>query len=301
MHQRIPSLIIALLMLLIPIAAQAVQFGWQPLPDGGIEYLVQVEPELLDSFRQEGFTSDIPAGLQRELRSIRITVGDGKLPNQGDVIGPKAVSTATKPRPIAATNTASTPSASLPSTQPTGNPTAAAPQSTPASGPPPETTASTFNELNLPPPPAAYEPPSQPKKDIPPDDTPRPLSSLPFFHSGQTKKIEGSNPSGNTPNTTPRLTANEAPSGEPRSFRSDPLAMDAAKPTMTDAAFPADKSAGNPTAGSTSKPWLPLMAALLGLFASVGANVYLAWIHQGVRVKYQALVRRMQVNTVAAT
>ena len=29
--------------------AQAVQFGWQELNGGGIEYIVQVEPELLDS------------------------------------------------------------------------------------------------------------------------------------------------------------------------------------------------------------------------------------------------------------
>ena len=67
--------------------AGAVDFGWQTVSGGGIEYLVQVEPELIDSFRQEGFTSEVPAGL-RDIRRIRITVGKGQLPNQGDLTGP---------------------------------------------------------------------------------------------------------------------------------------------------------------------------------------------------------------------
>src|SRR5262249_18411400 len=74
--------------LLIPAAARAVTFGWQELPEGGIEYLVQVEPDLLDSFHKEGFTSDIPKGL-RDIRRIRIVVGVGQLPHQGDINGPQ--------------------------------------------------------------------------------------------------------------------------------------------------------------------------------------------------------------------
>ena len=67
--------------------AGAVDFGWQTLSGGGIEYIVQVEPQLIDSFRQEGFTSEVPAGL-RDIRRIRIEVGNERLPNQGDLTGP---------------------------------------------------------------------------------------------------------------------------------------------------------------------------------------------------------------------
>jgi len=63
-----------------------VQWGWQPIADGGREYIVQVEPQLadLDSFRKDGFSSDIPPTL-RDVRRIRIVVGSDPLPNQGEI------------------------------------------------------------------------------------------------------------------------------------------------------------------------------------------------------------------------
>src|SRR5437762_1354915 len=54
--------------------AKAVDFGWKELPGGGIEYQVQVEPELISTFEKQGFSSEIPAGL-RDIRAIRITTG----------------------------------------------------------------------------------------------------------------------------------------------------------------------------------------------------------------------------------
>ncbi len=72
-------LFLAALALLSMVArAGAVEFGWQTLGGGGIEYIVQVEPELIDSFRQEGFSSDVPAGL-RDIRRIHIVVGSGQI------------------------------------------------------------------------------------------------------------------------------------------------------------------------------------------------------------------------------
>ena len=71
------------------VTAQAVHMGWQVLPDGGIEYLVQVEPDLLDSFIRDGgcASSELPPTL-RDIRSIRILVGNEKLPNQDNLAGP---------------------------------------------------------------------------------------------------------------------------------------------------------------------------------------------------------------------
>jgi hypothetical protein len=67
---------------LLALAATGVQFGSEALPGGGNTYIVQVEPELIDSFRKEGFASDVPPGL-RDIRRIEIRVGAGTLPNQG--------------------------------------------------------------------------------------------------------------------------------------------------------------------------------------------------------------------------
>ena len=59
-----------------------IDVGWQPLPDGGVEYIIQIEPEMLDTLRRgEDLGSDIPSNL--DVRSYRITVGTGKLPRKG--------------------------------------------------------------------------------------------------------------------------------------------------------------------------------------------------------------------------
>ncbi len=68
--------------ILLSLAAAGVQFGSESLPGGGNSYIVQVEPELIDTFRKEGFTSDVPPGL-RDIRRIEIRVGNAPLPNQG--------------------------------------------------------------------------------------------------------------------------------------------------------------------------------------------------------------------------
>jgi hypothetical protein len=68
------------------VLASAIDWGWQPMADGGREYIVQVEPQLtdIDAFRKEGFSSDIPPQL-RDIRRIRIVVGSDPLPNQGEI------------------------------------------------------------------------------------------------------------------------------------------------------------------------------------------------------------------------
>jgi len=48
-----------------------------------------------------------------------------------------------------------------------------------------------------------------------------------------------------------------------------------------------------------AKPWMPLMLALLALFASLAANVYLVWLHQEIRFKYFSLLRRLPDGSVS--
>jgi hypothetical protein len=261
----------AVILLVSP--AEAVDFGWQPLSEGGIEYQVQIEPQLVDSFRREGYTSEVPPGL-RDIRRIHITVGSERLPNQGDLQGPK-VTKATPP----ASDTKSDSKVveqSLPPAQP-----------------------QTFGE-------------TEPKREVPQtDDTtkktatesPPPLLdssrpvTLPFFQSAPAKKVASE--TADTPEK-PKLKPYEGPAiavaDKEESSRSHWKSVEAGMPATPG-------SSGSPSNSppvAVSKPWGVLMFVLLVLFASLGANVYLAWIHQEVRLKYRALVTEMHGGSAAA-
>jgi hypothetical protein len=74
--------------MLLAAAALGIDYGWQPRDEGGLEYLIQIEPELLDALRAgEAIRSDLPPAL-RHVRSYRITVGRGELPRVGDLAPP---------------------------------------------------------------------------------------------------------------------------------------------------------------------------------------------------------------------
>lgn len=69
-------------LVLVCSAALGIEVGWRPLPDGGLEYLVQIEPELLETLREgQVLQSDVPPQL-RDIRRWRISVGRGRLPRQ---------------------------------------------------------------------------------------------------------------------------------------------------------------------------------------------------------------------------
>ncbi len=72
-------------MLLLAAASFGVDFGWQPIAGGGVEYIIQIEPELLESLAsgRADIVSEIPPFL-RGVRSYRITVGTGPLPHHGE-------------------------------------------------------------------------------------------------------------------------------------------------------------------------------------------------------------------------
>ena len=59
-----------------------VDAGWQPLPDGGVQYLIQIEPQLLETLASgEPIQSDVPSFV-KDVRSYRITVGTAELPRE---------------------------------------------------------------------------------------------------------------------------------------------------------------------------------------------------------------------------
>jgi hypothetical protein len=68
------------LLVLVTTAALGVEVGWQPLPGGGHEYTIQIEPQLLGVLERgtEEIFSDVPPEI--DVRRYRITVGTGQLP-----------------------------------------------------------------------------------------------------------------------------------------------------------------------------------------------------------------------------
>lgn len=58
----------------------AVDFGWQPRQDGGVECVIQIEPELIEALEQGRVViNEIPPHL-KNVRSFRVQVGRGELP-----------------------------------------------------------------------------------------------------------------------------------------------------------------------------------------------------------------------------
>jgi len=66
------------LLVLVAAATLGVEVGWEPLPEGGHEYTIQLEPQLLHVLqRGNDLVSDVPP--QLHIRRYRVTVGTGKL------------------------------------------------------------------------------------------------------------------------------------------------------------------------------------------------------------------------------
>jgi len=69
-------------MLCVATVALGIDVGWRPLPSGGIEYIIQLEPEVLEALKSgEPIESAVLPEVEN-IRAYRITVGRGKLPRQ---------------------------------------------------------------------------------------------------------------------------------------------------------------------------------------------------------------------------
>ena len=56
-----------------------VDVGWRPLPTGGVEYIIQIDPQELSLIRREEAESAVPAEV-KDIRRHRIVIGTDKLP-----------------------------------------------------------------------------------------------------------------------------------------------------------------------------------------------------------------------------
>jgi hypothetical protein len=233
--------LVGLIYFAVASTALAVGYGWQELPDGGIEFLFRVEPGLLETVPLA--TAELPRGIP-EIRRIRVILTADKLPNEG-----------TLPKPVA---------------EPAKGPSGEA-----APSPKPEAQQGIKDKITgLPPPPdtlpTAYTD-SPPARPIENQSTGIGFSTRADHN---TEKRPAAAETG-TPDQTqpPHLDGKELPKEGDKHFKVE---------------LP------------ESRPWLPLTGALVALFASLGANAYLAWIHQSLRSNYRSLLARMKGDSAAA-
>jgi hypothetical protein len=85
--------------LLLTAASTGVDYGWQRTEDGALEYIIQVEPALLEALAAgEPIISEIHPDA-RGVRRFRILVGNAQLPREGLPIAPTAVAPLPGPMP----------------------------------------------------------------------------------------------------------------------------------------------------------------------------------------------------------
>ncbi len=308
-----------------------VDVGWRPLPEGGLEYIIQIEPELLRSLeRGQPIASDVPLIL-RDIRRYRIQVGNGPLPQEGPLDAPQPGAEPEAPRPAALPGPAASaeleeaprfiaqaPSAAPPARPQRSTPAVAATESPKAAEPEAADTAKEVAEEkvaaeevvdpfagdNAEPTPAAAEPTA----DVPPPSEDKDAGKDkeeegPFLSAKAAEEAAASPAVADRPPQLPakspdadKLAQNDAPSERTVQKVADGV------PAGDDPPLRGGEAAGQRGSGSASeaavpaepdKPWVWLTLALMGLAASTTVNVYQGLLHLNLRTKYRGLVRKL--------
>jgi hypothetical protein len=287
----------------MPTAAWGVEYGWQPVAGGGIEYIIQIEPEMLDALKEgEDIFSDLPPATAN-IRGYRITVGTGKLPHQGEPLPIE------RPDETDARTSAAAPFGSpLPAgfDQPLPGPDFDSVESGQA-GPPreflPATARGASRLVAIPggprlggPANAQTDEPAEDDLDSSEAETDPAAQSTPRSDSDDDRGDADAAGSGGTGDRPPAFAGGESPMLSNKDRDRD-VAWAGGNRDEHSASDEQGASGGEETedaAGNLAgqKPWLPLSLTLLGLFASLGANVYLVWIAAGLRRRYRSVIHR---------
>jgi hypothetical protein len=233
--------------------AFGVDAGWRRLPEGGFEYVIQIEPETLDALKAgEDIFSDVPPGV-RDVRSYRITVGTGELVREGELEG--------------APSTPDSPESQPPESHP--------PESRSPESQPPESQSPAEAQ----PPPEAERPPEGPTPDPDAAATAEPSA-------GEQGDLEARWPGAPRELVPPDDTS---PLSEPPEKAVAFMQEDAEPPgpAAAQGGVNASKEA------EPAKPWLPLTLAVAACFGSLGGMLYLGWIAWGYRRQYRMLLERL--------
>ncbi|MCC7083786.1 MAG: hypothetical protein IT427_02130 [Pirellulales bacterium] len=311
------SLFTALIYLAICDALHAVEFGWQALPEGGLEYLVRIEPGLLDSVHE--ISSELPREAP-EFRQIKIVVSAEKLPNEGTLPpqsdSPKREFAASEAMPSTPANARTfavgwqeLPGGSieyivrvepaqlasfheavvrLPNNTPAARRVrvVASAEKLPGEG----TLPQSIDQNERKPSGGDSTAPLPDMAPNRPDVAPPATINVPsaYTDSPPAAPINPISAAMRGTSSLPWSQANREPNEQ--STPPAPVAADRTQVPHLDAnSLPGGKSYALKVETPESRPWLPLMAALVALFASLGVNVYLAWIHQSLRANYRSL------------
>lgn len=300
------------LALLLAAASVGVDYGWQPGADGAMEYIIQLEPELISALQKgEAIISEIHPDA-RGVRRFRIQIGTDPLPRSAP------------PPTTPVEGPAEKPDAELPQTEPPADPGSAFPvEDFPAvseplppsdfplsplpenSSPPAETTSAPpvdrGGSFPLPKPHAEPTPvdtrppvdavlppvekevqsnlsdqPIETQKPVPlpdPDRLPLEPATLPVTDT-QTQRQPIPIP--DSPSTRPRLASfDQQENPEPA--------------TTATRAKPQDAPAQ-----PANRPWFLFSVTIIALLGSIGANAYLGYLFFGLQQRYQGLRREQQ-------
>lgn len=239
-------------------AAMGVDYGWKPLAGGGIEYIIQVEPQMVDSLKSgRDIFSDLPRTAQ-PIRSYRITVGTVRLPHHGEPPPDSAVVTAAGEEVgSAADEQASGQESGFDLSQLPG----------PVLRP-----ALTLGDPN-------HKNPGEPEHLR--DEREPNANRVAGYHDSTVSRSQNREPK---PNRSRQSATSAGPNA---ASQRQPAAADRDH-DHHDAQSPSDaKPAATTTAAS--KP----SVLELGLFASLACNAFLLWVTTGQRSRYRGLVRHM--------
>ena len=95
-------MIVECVLALAALLASGIEAAYLPSDDGGGDYLVRVEPDLVKADNPYKFTSDVPAD-SRDIRRVRIYVGDAWPP----AVERSVIEAAKRPRRVASVAVAS--------------------------------------------------------------------------------------------------------------------------------------------------------------------------------------------------
>ncbi len=267
-------------------------FGWQTNSAGEVEYIVQIEPDLLDSLRQgEEIVSEIPPELHG-VRRVRIRVGDGPLPRGAQSAAPAEPIRRMADAPLEGLP-APPPFQPFPD-RPAIDPPAEQPKSDEA--PPLLQRDGAFQ------PPASQDPPARDslfpiernhdENELQP--IPRNAGASESLTDRLSKKLEQ--------DSQPALEARPAVHLESKpslpEMETEPRPRSKSKRKKSKATSAASGSkkrattAPRQTSQQESRPWGPLLVTSLLLFASIGLNIYLGWITVGAIQRYRELAQQ---------
>lgn len=247
-------------MIVAATAALGIDYGWQPVAGGGIEYIIQIEPEMLESLRAgEDIFSDMPPA--HEVRSWRITVGTERLPHQ-DEPPPQS-----KPK-VDSALPSDFDRSSIPLPGPDLNPQREDDREEL------RTTRPDRNRLR----------PSRDSARNDEDDRDARSMAEPRHVDEEVEQAvaTGTKAKPKEPGGAGRKGAKSASDGD-----------DEEEDDRGDHQNDREKS----SLGATDRPWVPLSMALLGLFASLGGNAYLIWVTAGMRHHYRTVLRQSALVT----